>query len=68
MMKWYYQHKGAHVHVRVFSKAALNGTLIFDSDEFAFIVGKQKLEHGDMIEFIPDRLADLKPSHDLARH
>lgn len=33
-MTWYYQRMGNHIHVRVFLNGALNGTLVFNLDEW----------------------------------
>lgn len=48
-MKWYYEIRGGHTHVRVFMNGAKCGTLCFQNEEFT-----QVREHCLWIQFISD--------------
>lgn len=53
-MKWYYCRRGDHVHVRVFTDSALNGTLVFRESEFSAIRDWHMTNNLSMIWFFAE--------------
>ena len=44
-MRWYFQIRGGHTHVRVFMNGALCGTLCFRNEEFSLVREKHEGLH-----------------------
>lgn len=57
-MKWYYKQLGKHIHVRVFMNGAVNGTLIFNIEEFEYVMAKamKSSPHSIIESFIEDEV------------